>query len=55
MLRRLLKEKYNIQAEEEFRFDRYNACKSQNEVYILVPANHLKEEALTELDQLQSI
>ncbi|MED1606326.1 spore coat protein YutH [Cytobacillus kochii] len=52
MLRRLLKEKYNIQAEEEFRFDHYNACKSQNEVYILVPANHLKEEALTELDQI---
>ncbi|WP_433959139.1 spore coat putative kinase YutH [Cytobacillus horneckiae] len=52
MLRRLLKEKYGIQADEEFRIEQYNACKSQNEVYILVPASHMGEEELVELDQI---
>ncbi|MDQ0273063.1 spore coat putative kinase YutH [Cytobacillus purgationiresistens] len=52
MIRRLLKDKYGINADEEFRLGNYNACKKQDEVYILVPAGHMGEGEIEELDRI---
>ncbi|MEW9109359.1 MAG: spore coat putative kinase YutH [Cytobacillus gottheilii] len=52
MITRLLNEMYGIKAEEEMRIGNYAACRFNNQYYMLVPADHLQEDEILELDQI---
>ncbi|MDF2037447.1 spore coat protein YutH [Cytobacillus oceanisediminis] len=52
MFRTLLKEQFGIEAEDTMRIGKYDACRIQGQLYLLVPAGHTDEEELEELDQM---
>ncbi|MCM3705502.1 MULTISPECIES: spore coat putative kinase YutH [Cytobacillus] len=52
MFRKLLKEQFGIEAEDTIRIGKYDACRKQGHLYLLVPAGHTDEEELDELDRM---
>lgn len=52
MFRMLLKEQFGIEAEDTIRIGKYDACRKQGHLYLLVPAGHTDEEELDELDRM---
>lgn len=52
MLRQILQQKYGIKVEEEFRLDHYEACKTNREMYLLMPIGGMEREDLLELDHI---
>ncbi len=52
MFTKLLKEQFGIEAESTMRIGKYDACRKQGQLYLLVPAGHAAEEELEELEKM---
>ncbi|MDZ5472122.1 spore coat protein YutH [Bacillus sp. 31A1R] len=52
MLQELLQKKYGIKVADEFRIESYEACKTDQELYLLVPIGGMEREDLFELEQM---
>ncbi|WP_141433872.1 spore coat putative kinase YutH [Bacillus sp. 03113] len=51
MLQTLLSKQFEIQADEEIIIGRYEACKRNNQLYMLVPIHQYEEDDLNELER----
>jgi len=52
MLQELLQKKYGIKVNDEFRVDSYEACKTDQELFLLVPIGGMDRGDLFELEQM---
>lgn len=52
ILQHILQQKYSINSNEEFRLGRYEACLTDNHLYLLIPVGNMKTEEISDLDQI---
>lgn len=52
MFTELLEKQFGIKAEETIRIGKYEACRKQGQLYLLVPAANMDEEELEELEKM---
>lgn len=52
MVRNLLEHQYGIQIDEELKIGKYQACRKQGQLFLLIQTDGMEEEAVTELEML---